>query len=80
MLWESRQAEMALQGVDLISGPSLGAYQLPGNGQAIILLDEYRQVRFAVCHACYHAYAYHRYIFTLRQPRTKKNLPNLLAD
>jgi hypothetical protein len=42
------QAEMALQGVDLISGPSLGAYQLPGNGKAIVLLDEYRQVRFGV--------------------------------
>ena len=35
----------ALQGVDLISGPSLGAYPLPENSNAIIVLDEFRQVR-----------------------------------
>jgi ER membrane protein complex subunit 1 len=34
-----------LQGVDLISGPSLGAYPLPEIGNAIILLDEFLQVR-----------------------------------
>ncbi|KAI9435607.1 DUF1620-domain-containing protein [Lactarius indigo] len=33
-----------LQGVDLISGPLLEAYQLPGNHKAVILLDEFRQV------------------------------------
>jgi hypothetical protein len=35
----------ALQGVDLISGPSLGAYALPEISNAIILLDESLQVR-----------------------------------
>lgn len=39
-------ADMILQGVDLISGPSLGAYQLPGHSKAVIVLDEFRQVRF----------------------------------
>ncbi len=34
-----------LQGIDLISGPLLEAYQLPGNSKAIILLDEFGQVR-----------------------------------
>jgi hypothetical protein len=34
----------ALQGVDLISGPSLGAYALPEISNAIILLDESLQV------------------------------------
>ena len=34
-----------LQGVDIISGPLLGAYQLPGNTKAVILLDELLQVR-----------------------------------
>jgi ER membrane protein complex subunit 1 len=34
-----------LQGVELISGPSLGAYPLPEIGNAIILLDEFLQVR-----------------------------------
>ncbi|KAI9451269.1 DUF1620-domain-containing protein [Lactarius psammicola] len=33
-----------LQGIDLISGPLLEAYQLPGNSKAVILLDEFRQV------------------------------------
>ncbi|KAH9981995.1 hypothetical protein BJV74DRAFT_852482 [Russula compacta] len=33
-----------LQGFDLISGPLLGAYPLPGMNKAIILLDEFRQV------------------------------------
>lgn len=32
-----------LQGVDVISGPVMGAYQLPGNSKAIILLDEFLQ-------------------------------------
>jgi len=39
-------AGMVLQGVDLISGPSLGAYQLSGHSKAVIVLDEFRQVRF----------------------------------
>lgn len=39
-------ADTILQGVDLISGPSLGAYQLPGHSKAVIVLDEFRQVRF----------------------------------
>jgi ER membrane protein complex subunit 1 len=39
-------AGTVLQGVDLISGPTLGVYQLPGYGKAIIVLDEFRQVRF----------------------------------
>lgn len=34
-----------LQGVDLISGPSLGAYNLPENSNAIVLLDDLLQVR-----------------------------------
>ncbi len=34
-----------LQGVDFISGPLMEAYQLPGNSKAVILLDEFRQVR-----------------------------------
>ncbi len=34
-----------LQGVDLISGPSLGVYPLPENSNAIVLLDEFLQVR-----------------------------------
>ncbi|KAH9010844.1 DUF1620-domain-containing protein [Lactarius pseudohatsudake] len=37
-------ADEVLQGVDLISGPLLEAYQLPGNHKAVILLDEFRQV------------------------------------
>jgi len=39
-------AGTVLQGVDLISGPSLGAYQLSGHSKAVIVLDEFRQVRF----------------------------------
>lgn len=39
-------AGTVLQGVDLISGPSLGAYQLSGPSKAVIVLDEFRQVRF----------------------------------
>jgi hypothetical protein len=38
-------AGTVLQGVDIISGPVLGAYQLPGSSKAIILLDEFLQVR-----------------------------------
>jgi len=39
-------ADTVLEGVDLISGPSLGAYQLPGHSKAVIVLDKFRQVRF----------------------------------
>jgi hypothetical protein len=39
-------ADTILQGVDLISGLSLGAYQLPGHSKAVIVLDEFCQVRF----------------------------------
>lgn len=35
-----------LQGIDLISGPLLEAYQLPGSSRAVVLVDEFRQVRF----------------------------------
>jgi len=37
-------AGTVLQGVDLISGPSLGAYPLPEISNAIIVLDEFLQV------------------------------------
>ncbi|KAI0292365.1 hypothetical protein B0F90DRAFT_1770565 [Multifurca ochricompacta] len=36
-------ADKVLQGLDLISGPLLGAYQLPGSSKAVVLLDEFRQ-------------------------------------
>jgi ER membrane protein complex subunit 1 len=35
-----------LEGIDLISGPLLEAYQLPGSSKAIVVIDEFRQVRF----------------------------------
>ncbi|KAI0270649.1 DUF1620-domain-containing protein [Gloeopeniophorella convolvens] len=36
-------AGTVLQGLDLISGPLLEAYQLPGSSKAVVLLDEFRQ-------------------------------------
>ena len=42
---EKSPAGTVLQGVDLISGPLLEAYQLPGNSKAVVLLNEFLQVR-----------------------------------
>ena len=57
-----------LQGVDLISGPSLGAYPLPENSNAIILLDEFLQVRLTdPTPLLPFANTFHRYMFTLRR-------------
>ena len=60
------QAGTVLQGVDLISGPSLGAYQLPGHRKAVIVLDEFRQVCFVQISLFSSAYSNHRYMFTPR--------------
>ena len=58
-----------LQGVDLISGPSLGAYSLPGNSNAIILLDELLQVRLTdPIPLLPVANTFYRYMFTLKRP------------
>lgn len=61
--------DTVLQGVDLISGPSLGAYPLPGNSNSIILLDEFLQVRPAVLMPLFSfANTFYRYTFTPRRP------------
>jgi hypothetical protein len=58
-----------LQGVDLISGPSLGAYLLPENSNAIILLDESLQVRLTDLVPLFpFANTFYRYMSTLRRP------------
>lgn len=58
-----------LQGVDLISGPSLGAYPLPENSNSIILLDELLQVRLTDLIPSFPvANTFYRYTFTLRRP------------
>jgi len=61
-------AGTVLQGVDLISGPSLGAYQLSGHSKAVIVLDEFRQVRFGPGFPFLSLFAYSnlRSMFTLR--------------
>jgi hypothetical protein len=61
--------DTVLQGVDLISGPSLGAYPLPENNNAIILLDEFLQVRLTDPMPLFpFANTFYRYMFTLRRP------------
>lgn len=58
-----------LQGVDLISGPSLGAYLLPENSNSIILLDKSLQVRLTDLMPLFPvANTFYRYMFTLRRP------------
>ena len=58
-----------LQGVDLISGPSLGAYLLPENSNAIILLDESLQVRLTDLVPFFpFANTFYRYMSILRRP------------
>jgi hypothetical protein len=58
-----------LQGVDIISGPSLGAYPLPENSNAIILLDEFLQVRLTdPMPLSPFANTFYRYTFILRRP------------
>jgi hypothetical protein len=57
-----------LQGVDLISGPSLGAYPLPENSNSIILLDKSLQVRLNLMPLFPVANTFYRYMFTLRRP------------
>ena len=59
-------AGTVLQGVDLISGPSLGAYQLSGHSKALIVLNEFRQVRFGQGYPFHFAYSNIRSMFTLR--------------
>ena len=59
-------AGTVLQGVDLISGPSLGAYQLSGHSKAVIVLDEFLQVRFGQGFPFLFAYSNIRSMFTLR--------------
>jgi ER membrane protein complex subunit 1 len=61
--------DKVLQGVDLISGPSLGAYPLPGNSNSIILLDEFLQVRLTDLMPLFSfANTFYRYMFTPRRP------------
>jgi ER membrane protein complex subunit 1 len=58
-----------LQGVDLISGPLLGAYPLLENSNAIILLDESLQVRLTDLMPLFSfTNAFYRYMSTLRRP------------
>ena len=58
-----------LQGADLISGPSLGAYTLPDDSNAIILLDESLQVRLTDLMPLFPlANTLYRCMFTLRRP------------
>ena len=58
-----------LQGVDLIAGPSLGAYPLPENSNAIILVDESLQVRLTDLVPLFPLLTpFHRHMFTQRRP------------
>lgn len=66
-------AGTVLQGVDLISGPSLGAYTLPEISNAIVLLDESLQVRLRPDAIVYIANAYLRCMSTLRDSWVRKN-------
>ena len=62
-------AGTVLQGVDLISGPSLGVYLLPENSNAILLLDESLQVSLTDLVQLFpFAHIFYRYMSTLRHP------------
>jgi hypothetical protein len=73
-------AGTVLQGVDLISGPSLGAYTLPEISNAIVLLDEFLQVRLGPDPIVSIANAYHRCMFTLKDSWVRRNSQMLSAN
>jgi ER membrane protein complex subunit 1 len=61
--------DTVLQGVDLFTGPSLGAYPVPENSNAILLLDEFLQVRLTDLVPSFPiANTFCRYMSTLRRP------------
>lgn len=61
-------AGTVLQGVDLIPGPSLGAYTLPEISNVIVLLDDLLQVRLTDLMPLITLLTHPRYTFTLRDP------------
>jgi ER membrane protein complex subunit 1 len=72
-------AGTVLQGIDLISGPLLEAFQLPGSSRTIVLVDEFRQVRFTLgMQSMLHAHPSQAYIYP-QTPVNEKAFANVVS-